>query len=220
MTTGTAPGIFEPHAVSDRAQVVTLLWRLAGEPAPGWFEPAPCNRTFTAIGDSVMGPNDRGANLGGADFAGWDATVDAHGCRMPHDDLPGPSICGPDVVRSALHLLQEANRNATLGEVVIVHTGTNGVFHDDTFDLMMAALEPARTVFFVTIRTPWWNGVGSNAAIRDGVARWDDVRDVRLLDWQAITDGAAELLDADGFHLSPAGRTAYREMIAGALSEA
>ncbi len=51
ITTGTGPGTFSPHADVTRAQLVTLMWRRAGEPGghpdPGFVD-VPVGRYFTA----------------------------------------------------------------------------------------------------------------------------------------------------------------------------
>ena len=50
ITTGTEPGCFSPHAAVSRGQIVTFLYRLAGEPAvepSEQFEDVPADQFYT-----------------------------------------------------------------------------------------------------------------------------------------------------------------------------
>lgn len=217
LTTGTGPRAFSPAATSSRAEVITFLWRLSGEPDAGTYDAAPCPRTFTAIGDSVMGGTRVGAVLTGETFPGWDGVVDARGCRQAvvtaHD-----TVCGPAPIPSALSTIEAATAAGTLGDVVIIHVGTNGPLESSDLDDLVAAAATADTIWLVTIRGPWSNQVVENQRINDAVDRWDDTHDIRLLDWSAVVDVHPEALDGDGMHLSMVGRQIFTDMIGDALA--
>lgn len=217
LTTGTGPRTFSPGSTSSRAEVVTFLWRMSGRPDAGPFEPAPCPRTFTAIGDSVMGGTRVGAVLTGETFPGWDGTVDARGCRQALETVQD-TICGPSEILSTLATVEAAVAANTLGDVVVIHAGTNGPLESATIDAIISAAESADTIWLMTIRTPWGNQVVENDRIVDAVARWSETRDIRLLDWSAAVDAHPEALDRDGIHLSYVGREIYTALIDQALT--
>jgi hypothetical protein len=216
LTTGTGPRTFSPAATSSRAEVITFLWRLSGEPDAGPFDAAPCPRTFTAIGDSVMGGTRVGAVLTGETFAGWVGVIDALGCRQAVVTAED-TVCGPAPIPSALETIGSASAAGTLGDVVIIHVGTNGPLESNDLDAIVAAAAEADTIWLMTIRGPWSNQVVENQRIVDAVARWEGTLDVRLLDWSAVVDARPDALDGDGMHLSLVGRQIFTDMIGHAL---
>jgi hypothetical protein len=217
LTTGTAPRTFSPMTTSSRAEVITFLWRLSDEPPPREFQPAPCPRTFLAIGDSVMGGTRVDSVLTGDTFPGWVGIVDALGCRQAVETVED-TICGAGPIPSTLATLQAAAGSNALGDVVIIHVGTNGPLESSDLDAIIAAAAPADTIWLTTIRSPWSNQVIENQRILAAVARWNDTLDIRLLDWSAVVDAHPEALDGDGMHLSLSGRRLFTEMIGDALA--
>jgi hypothetical protein len=182
LTTGTSYRRFSPDAVSTRAEVITFLWRLSGEPAPGEFAPAPCPRTFTVIGDSVIGGTRLGSVLTGNTFPGWDGVIDARGCRQPLITAQS-SVCGQSPIPSALLTIRTAIADGTLGDIVILHVGTNGVVDANSLDqLIGASLNHVDTLWLMTIRSPWSNQVAENKLIRAAVDQWSPQLDIRMLD--------------------------------------
>ena len=150
LTTGTAPRTFSPAATSSRAEVITFLWRLSGEPTADGFAPAPCPRTFTASGDSVMGGTRVDAVLTGNTFPGWEGVIDARGCRQAVETVQD-TVCGAGPILSTLATVQTAAANHTLGDVVIVHVGTNGPLEGHDLDAIIAAAWTADTIWLTII---------------------------------------------------------------------
>ena len=68
-----------------------------------------------------------------------------------------------------------------LGDIVIIHIGTNGPMSDADFDAIMAELQGVRAVLFVNVHVPreWQNAV--NATLAAGAARYQNAL---LIDWQ------------------------------------
>lgn len=217
ITTGTSHRRFSPDAVSTRAELVTFLWRLSGQPEPGDVEAAPCPRRFTVIGDSVIWGTRKGDVLTGDTFDGWIGTIDARGCRQPVISAQ-TDICGPDTIPSTLDVVNRTVADGSIGDVVVIHAGTNGTLDDAALDLILEAVPADTTVWLMTIRTPFGNMFVENENIREAIARWGSRRDVRLLDWNALNDAVPGLIGGDGVHLSVAGRIAMRDLIGSALA--
>lgn len=216
ITTGSAPDRFSPSHLATRAQVVTFLWRMAGSPPPRELpEARDCPSSFTAIGDSVMLGVVLLGDFSPTSVAGWTGTVDAPVCRQAVVD--GAS-CSKDYVPSALTTIRQAEASGTMGDVLIIHTGTNGPFTDQAFDLLVEAAVSADQIWFINVqnRRLWEREL--NATIAAGVARWAPLRRVGLLDWHAITDANPSfVMPVDGTHVTRSGGDAYAALIETAL---
>ena len=155
--------------------------------APGaTLTPIP-NARVTAIGDSVM----LGAQNALRRFLGDRLQMDANVSR--HFDE------GLDIVRQ----LHDAGQ---LGDVVIVHLGTNGSVPEDQLDEMLGLLSGVQRVILVNTRVDRpWEGP-DNDAIAAAVPRHPNVV---LVDWHTIASEHPEFLVQDGVHLSNAGQAYY-----------
>ena len=147
--------------------------------------------SVTIIGDSVV--------------AGAEAVVE--------DVLENPIIIDGRVDRQFKHADDVANdyRSAgTLGEVVILHLGTNGAFNSETFDEVMESLADVDRVIVLTAKVPrrWESSV--NRAIAEGAERWPDVE---VVDWHAIGSEHPEWFFEDQVHLNGTGMKAYSELL-------
>jgi lysophospholipase L1-like esterase len=107
----------------------------------------------------------------------------------------------------------EARREAgTLGDVVIVHLGTNGSFTGSEFDQIMGTLAGVRRAVFVNLKVPRdWEGA-DNAILADGVTRYSNAL---LVDWHTFAGAHPELFYDDNIHLNPDGALYYAQLIAG-----
>lgn len=216
LTTGTAPGIYDPSATASRAQIITFLWRFAASPAPGEHSVPRCPTTWTAIGDSVMQGTELGGVMTGSTFTPWVGTLNTQGCRRPLITTYSRT-CGGGEVPSTLRVIEGYVAAGTLGDVLFIHTGTNDPVDATTLDRLINAASTATTIWIITIRTPWRSQDAQNAAIADAVVRWDGVRDVRMLDWHSLIDVNPGWVGRDGIHLSTTGRYGFRDMIGTAL---
>lgn len=152
---------------------------------------SPPARIF-AVGDSVM--------LGAANQLAEalpNAEVDAAVSRQVSDGIA----------------VLEARRQAgTLGDVVIVHLGTNGSFTSGEFDQIMEILAGVQRVVFVNLKVPRDWEDGDNAILADGVTRYPNAL---LVDWHTIGGTRPEFFYEDSIHLNPDGAAYYAQLIAG-----
>jgi peptidoglycan/LPS O-acetylase OafA/YrhL len=134
------------------------------------------------------------------------------------------SVFGPNVVVDASESRQfkhadDVARNlrssGDLGDIVVLHLGTNGAFNSDTWDEVMTELSDRDQVVVLTVRVPRrWESV-VNAAIRSGHERWPEVQ---VIDYKTFGDAHPELYLSDGVHLTGVGRTIYAEFIERAIN--
>jgi hypothetical protein len=129
------------------------------------------------------------------------------------------STFGPDVIVDAIESRQfkhaddvarELRTRGELGDIVVLHLGTNGAFSSDTWDEVMTELSDRDRVIVLTVKVPrrWESTV--NAAIRSGEDRWPEVE---IIDYKTFGDAHPELYGSDGVHLTTVGRRAYAEFI-------
>jgi peptidoglycan/LPS O-acetylase OafA/YrhL len=146
-----------------------------------------------ALGDSVM--------LGAApQLAELGFTVDAIESRA--------FVNGLDTVL-------QLNAQGRLGDVVVVHLGTNGTIQPADMTRMMEALADVPQVLLLTIDVPRDYTAGNNALVYDTVNTYANVS---LLDWAGLAANCpGECFYSDGFHLRPEGQAYYASLIDGAL---
>lgn len=181
------------------------------------FNPS-LNDTFTIIGDSVMaGATQRGI-LTNRSFGGWSGTVDARECRHALVGSP-PGACGSATfIPGVLGVIREAAAAGTIGDVVVIHTGTNGPFAASGFDELVRAAVGAEEVWFINVRNgrSWEPEI--NRVLDSGVARWSSGGPfVGLLDWHGLSVATPGLLADDGIHLTPSGAESFTAMIRKAI---
>jgi hypothetical protein len=113
--------------------------------------------------------------------------------------------------RHADDVARDLRSQGKLGDIVVLHLGTNSPFNSSTWDEVMTELEGVDQVYVLTIQVPrrWESQV--NSAIRSGVERWPNVKIIDYFTWgNARPDYYVE----DGVHLNAAGRAAYADFIA------
>jgi len=119
--------------------------------------------------------------------------------------------------RQALEIgnyLKSVNR---LGEIVIIHLGTNNYVDQKTLDEIMVPLSDVDTVVFVTNHVPskkWQDP--NNALLR---AMPDQYGNVKILDWYTIAVAHPEYLYGDKIHLNPEGQAVYADLIMQAIGK-
>jgi hypothetical protein len=106
----------------------------------------------------------------------------------------------------------EARRDAgALGEVVVVHIGSNGVYTAGQFDQTMRVLEGMRRVVFVNVNVPRAWEQPNNEVISEGVRRYPNAV---LADWYSASVDHPEYFVEDGVHLRIEGQRVYAGLIA------
>jgi peptidoglycan/LPS O-acetylase OafA/YrhL len=114
----------------------------------------------------------------------------------------------------AIALLKTRKQEGKLGDVVVIHLGSNGTFSEKHFDQIMAELAEVRRVVFVNVKVPrrWENG--NNEVINEGVARYPNAV---LVDWKAHSAGHPEYFERDGIHIKGEGVKLYVRLIAASV---
>ncbi len=110
----------------------------------------------------------------------------------------------------------EARKNAgTLGQIVIVQLGTNGLIDPADFDRMMGLLADRQKVVLINAKVPrsWEQEV--NDTLAAGAAK--NKRNTVLLDWHGYGGAHPEFFYDDGIHLRPEGAAAYAAWVAKGL---
>ncbi|MBA3654783.1 MAG: hypothetical protein H0W70_11410, partial [Actinobacteria bacterium] len=114
---------------------------------------------------------------------------------------------GDDVARS----LRAQGR---LGQVVIVHLGTNGPPRASDIDSLMRELDGVPRVLLVNVRMPRkWEGA-TNAALQDATHRYPKTV---LVDWHGHSNSHPDWFQSDGVHLTRRGADAFAALIAESL---
>ncbi len=149
-----------------------------------------------AIGDSVM--------LGAATELAEDGlTVDAVESRA--------FVNGLDLVRT----LAEQDR---LPETMVVHLGSNGPITEPLIAELVGLVDGVETVILVTSAIDRDDNEANNALIVEYAATQENVH---VLDWAELAAGCpGDCFEADGFHLTPDGRSYYAAAIGAALVDA
>jgi hypothetical protein len=152
----------------------------------------------TAVGDSVMLAA-RASLLGAFPST---ITVDAHISRQPID------------IYDRIRARKAAGQ---LGDVVVIHAGTNGPIHTTDLVTIVRELSDRSRVVLVTCHgdRPWIRQ--SNNAVW-GVAKLFAGTNVRVADWAAVSASHRDWFYPDGIHTKAAGSDAYAALIKAALS--
>jgi peptidoglycan/LPS O-acetylase OafA/YrhL len=155
--------------------------------------PVPVRIPKLALGDSVM--------LGAATQLSADGfTVDAAESRG---------------FVNGLDTLQQLKEQDRLGDVVVVHLGTNGSIATSDMTAMMETLADVPQVLLVTVDVPRDYTAGNNGLIYDAANTYPNVS---LLDWAGLADSCpGDCVYSDGFHLRTDGQVYYAALISGAL---
>jgi peptidoglycan/LPS O-acetylase OafA/YrhL len=147
--------------------------------ATGTSSEAPILPPVTALGDSVM--------LGAAE-----ELAQAYPGEMDVDAIEGRTV--PDGVE----LLVERAERGWLGELVVVHLGSNGPLYADQITRIMHAVDSDRHVIFVNVQVPRrWEGP-VNQALSSEVAKYSNAS---LVDWHSQSAGRHEWFQPDGVHI-------------------
>jgi peptidoglycan/LPS O-acetylase OafA/YrhL len=192
-------GSSDPAAVSDDATAPDAATDPSGVPT---LPPAETTTTTTqppapiaqfALGDSVM--------LGAAgELAKRGFVVDAEESRQFSDGRV---------------IIEQLNAAGRLGEVVVVHLGTNGDIDPDDMTAMMDALAAVPQVLLLTIDVERAWTESNNSLIFDAASTYANVS---VLYWADLDDSCpGDCFQSDGFHLRPDGQAYYAALIEGAL---
>jgi hypothetical protein len=145
----------------------------------------------TAIGDSVM--------LGAK--GALEATIPG---IVVNAEVSRQFGNGIDVIRA----LKEAGQ---LGDVVVVHLGTNGVITDGHKEALKPLLEDRRKVIFHNLKVPrTWEGPDN-----DVIQRWvPQFGNAVLINWNGFGAEHGDVFYPDNIHVKPEGQLQYADLVA------
>ena len=188
---GTADAVTDPAATGPGGSAVPVPPSSVATTTTTTAPPAPIAKL--ALGDSVM--------LGAATQLAADGfIVDAAESRA--------FVNGLDTVLT----LTEQGR---LGDVVVVHLGTNGPIDSGDMTRMMESLASVPQVLLLTVGVDRDWTSDNNGLIYDAVNTYPNVS---LLDWGGLAPSCpGDCFYSDGFHLRPAGQEYYITLIASVL---
>ena len=153
---------------------------------------------LTAVGDSVM----KGAALalkqqGEATLGAGKVQINAEECRS---------------FGTALEILRGYKQEHRLGDLVVIHLGTNNSsISESQFRNVMELLADRRLVLFLTAKSDKLKACATvNTALQGMVASCPNAR---LLDWKALADPHPGYFYADHTHLRPEGAQFYAASI-------
>ncbi len=154
-------------------------------------------QAVTVVGDSVM--------VGAAEEV--QARLSASGAGVVTIDArQGMQTAG------AVAVLEDRARSGELGEVVVVHIGTNGTFAEEDIAAIMDATSRAGSeVVFVNNKVPRQWEAQNNMAIEAAGQRYSRAT---VADWHSESENEQELFYPDGIHLRPEGAAFYADLIA------
>ena len=109
-------------------------------------------------------------------------------------------------------VLEELKKAGALGDVVVVHLGTNNSFIDDKkFARLAELLADRRQVLFLTVKSDKTSLCDTvNAALARNVGRMENAR---LLDWQGVSSTVPDIFYSDRTHLRQSGANYYATAI-------
>jgi hypothetical protein len=153
---------------------------------------------LTAIGDSVMkGAAPALKRLGEATLGEGQIQINAEESR--------PFI-------SALPILGGYLKEQDLGEIVVVHLGTNNSsIPEAQFRKLMAILADRKLVLLLTVKSDKTKACQAVNGTLEALAA--GYPNVRILDWSAASSAHPEFFYADQTHLRPEGARFYAELI-------
>ena len=111
--------------------------------------------------------------------------------------------------------VEQLRADGRLGDVVVVHLGTNGDIDPDDLTAMMDALGEVPQVLLLTIDVDRSWTEGNNSLILNAASSYPNAS---VLYWADLTDSCTgDCFQSDGFHLRPDGQKYYAALIDGAL---
>ena len=141
-----------------------------------------------ALGDSVM----LGAAPSLRDNGAW---VDA--------------VVGRQLIKG-IEIMQQYVAAGSLGDVVIVHLGNNGPTSEERFDELLDLLKDVPLVIILTVKVPKPWEADNNTFIFNMPAKHPNVR---LIDWNGLSQTFENVFYSDGIHLRPQGQLIYTQLV-------
>jgi hypothetical protein len=106
--------------------------------------------------------------------------------------------------------IRERHAERRLGQVVVIHMGTNGKIRDDVLRKTIEGLADRERVVVVNVRVPRSWMKPNNKIIAETVV---DFPNVRFVDWAGASKGQRKYFSPDGVHLTKSGGKAFADLI-------
>lgn len=161
----------------------------------GVHQLVPLTQSVTAIGDSVI--------LGAA------PVLEKMIAGISVDGKIGRQLSqAPDIMR-------QLKADKTLGEIIVIHLGTNGPFKPDQLEELLETIGEERKIILINTRVPrkWQDTV--NDALADASKKHANVK---LLDWYSLSEDKPDWFASDGVHLTSKGAEAYAKLVLNAVT--
>lgn len=106
----------------------------------------------------------------------------------------------------ALEMYQSLN---AIGDIVIIHLGTNGPAEQAQFDRIMEILKDTKLVIFLTVKVPKpWQDANNQI-----IWNMQNYPNVRLIDWNGLSQAEEGVFYGDATHLRDKGQLIYTSYI-------
>lgn len=118
------------------------------------------------------------------------------------------------VSRQIIHaydIINSLKAAGTLGDPIIINLGANSYYNDD-YKKAVIDMVDGREVFWLTVTNDYQ--VNINTSLRN---LGEQISNLHIIDWEAISAGHPEYFGPDGLHLTGAGQVAYTNAIYSAL---
>jgi peptidoglycan/LPS O-acetylase OafA/YrhL len=182
--------------------------------------PTLARRTAAVAAVAEGGENEKKSGSGGASAQAPAGPVSAVGDSVMlgaaeelEKTVPNLTVIDAEVgfqASAATDVLGARRDAGDLGEVVVVHIGSNGVYTAEQFDQTMRVLAGVRRVVFVNVNVPRAWEQPNNEVISEGVRRYPNAV---LADWYSASVDHPEYFVEDGVHLQIEGQRVYAGLI-------
>ena len=139
------------------------------------------------------------------------------GIRTALSEIRPLLVVNARVGRAAPELLQEMTRDLekAAGSTVVMDLGNNDLLNEDTVRAIFELAKESPRVVVVNTAVPRPYRDANNELVAELAAQYSNVK---IVDWNAISDGHPEYFAPDGVHLVPTGVSAYVVAIDEALN--
>lgn len=130
------------------------------------------------------------------------------GIRTALSDIRPLLVVNARVGRAAPELLQEMTRDLekAAGSTVVMDLGNNDLLTEETVRSIFELVKESSKVIVVNTAVPRPYRDANNELVAELAAQYSNVR---VVDWNALSDGHPEYFAPDGVHLIPTGVSAY-----------
>jgi len=130
------------------------------------------------------------------------------GIRTALSEIRPLLVVNARVGRAAPELLQEMTRDLekAAGSTVVMDLGNNDLLNEDTVRAIFELAKESPRVVVVNTAVPRPYRDANNELVAELAAQYSNVK---IVDWNAISDGHPEYFAPDGMHLVPTGVSAY-----------